>query len=364
MNPQCAKDLIINGNNIGDMAHIKPVAEGGGDEPENLILLCKNCHKEIDSSRNGNQIENQLRAWKSNQRKMIKQHYEKEVETFFELEEIVAPIFRENERIFSSYGPRKNDSRAHHLWLSSEPVLVANNERICSLLTKNMRLFHEHNQEIIQEFIGHADEFKSTREDTVKIRINLFPEEILSIFGIKQCKNGFEDSVSPLQNLIKKLKEEKRFVSLEIEPPILRYKENGKACELRMSDIPRVKQMYFSYYSYKGKRTDLTIKSLRFFLKWLSDHKIPFEIEDYSDLTRLKITSKKGDEYQIKLYYSYCLSESDIQSSEIRSGWLLVNVYNWNGGRFYVSAYDYAKDIGASLFNQNSFFVFCHKEII
>lgn len=27
--------------------YIKPVSEGGGDEPENLITLCKECHKEI-----------------------------------------------------------------------------------------------------------------------------------------------------------------------------------------------------------------------------------------------------------------------------------------------------------------------------
>lgn len=27
--------------------HIKPVSEGGGDEPENLITLCKDCHKEV-----------------------------------------------------------------------------------------------------------------------------------------------------------------------------------------------------------------------------------------------------------------------------------------------------------------------------
>lgn len=27
--------------------HIKPVSEGGDDKPENLITLCKECHKEI-----------------------------------------------------------------------------------------------------------------------------------------------------------------------------------------------------------------------------------------------------------------------------------------------------------------------------
>lgn len=27
--------------------HILPVSQGGGDEPENLITLCKNCHKKL-----------------------------------------------------------------------------------------------------------------------------------------------------------------------------------------------------------------------------------------------------------------------------------------------------------------------------
>lgn len=29
-----------------EVHHIKPVSEGGGDEPSNLITLCKNCHQE------------------------------------------------------------------------------------------------------------------------------------------------------------------------------------------------------------------------------------------------------------------------------------------------------------------------------
>ena len=30
-----------------EVHHIQPVSEGGGDEPENLMTLCKNCHKLI-----------------------------------------------------------------------------------------------------------------------------------------------------------------------------------------------------------------------------------------------------------------------------------------------------------------------------
>lgn len=40
--------LLINIDDGGlNVHHIKPVSEGGGGEPENLITLCKDCHKEV-----------------------------------------------------------------------------------------------------------------------------------------------------------------------------------------------------------------------------------------------------------------------------------------------------------------------------
>lgn len=38
--------LPIDNGNL-NVHHIKPVSQGGGDEPENLITLCVKCHKDI-----------------------------------------------------------------------------------------------------------------------------------------------------------------------------------------------------------------------------------------------------------------------------------------------------------------------------
>lgn len=54
---QCCGELHALKNSFGiylpttdgelDLHHIIPVEEGGGDEPENLITLCRGCHKKI-----------------------------------------------------------------------------------------------------------------------------------------------------------------------------------------------------------------------------------------------------------------------------------------------------------------------------
>ena len=31
-----------------EVAHIKPLSEGGPDDPENMVALCPNCHKKLD----------------------------------------------------------------------------------------------------------------------------------------------------------------------------------------------------------------------------------------------------------------------------------------------------------------------------
>ena len=36
------------GENYVEVAHIKPLSEGGPDDPENMVALCPNCHKKLD----------------------------------------------------------------------------------------------------------------------------------------------------------------------------------------------------------------------------------------------------------------------------------------------------------------------------
>ena len=50
MNPQCRKDLFQDDTNIGELAHIEPNADGGDVSFDNLLVLCRHCHKTIDDN--------------------------------------------------------------------------------------------------------------------------------------------------------------------------------------------------------------------------------------------------------------------------------------------------------------------------
>ena len=51
MNPDCQIELIKDEVSIGEMAHIKARSDGGDVSCDNLLLLCGNCHTQIDRNR-------------------------------------------------------------------------------------------------------------------------------------------------------------------------------------------------------------------------------------------------------------------------------------------------------------------------
>ncbi len=98
MNPICHKKLISGSTNIGEMAHIETHKSGGSSDFDNLILLCKNCHKTEDDSRDREDTEQKLREWKQNRQKKIRKCYEMEFDSIDKLKEVVSPILRENQQ--------------------------------------------------------------------------------------------------------------------------------------------------------------------------------------------------------------------------------------------------------------------------
>ncbi len=232
-------------------------------------------------------------------------------------------------------------------------------------MAKNMNLFHITNKKIIEDFTQHVKAFKSTREDDPKIRIKLFPDGLLSIFGIKKVCDEVVHNVSALQNWVNSLICKDSFISLAIIPqPVLTYWENDEIRMTYLTDAPRVRQIYFSRRLYYPISTNVGIKGMQFFFRWLTDNNVRHEISDYKDLTKITIFSKDDKEYQVRLYYEYCLSEADLQSHPIRNGWIAVNTHIWNGAPVSEDAFNYAQKVGIILFNQTEFFEFCHREII
>ena len=362
MNPVCQTELIKEGVSIGEMAHVKAHRDGGDASFENLLLLCSNCHTEVDSSRT-EVTTYQLREWKANRNGEIERRFAKRYISFEELKEAVTPILARNGQIFDSYGP-ENDAEVnperHRLWLRFEGELIANNRRLEIILTKNKHLLHRENQGVVDIFTAHAREFMRTRGKKDIQRVHLFPQQLLSIFGIAEALVGFPPNLSALQNLISHLEQEERFISLQLgEDARLTYVDDGAEVVLKLKDRPRVQQVLWNGYFFRPHSTDVRIEDLVFLTKWLQANNIQYEFKNICDLTVLTL----NDQYRVRLCYSYVLSLSDLHQMTLQKDDIVVNLHNWNGAPISEHAYEYADKIGVQLFDQNELFVFAHRSI-
>lgn len=364
MNPTCGQHLISGNSNIGEIAHVKPHSEGGSVDFKNLLLLCSICHKQIDDNRQEDTIE-VLNSWKENRNKEIRARFFKAYTSLKELKSVVLPILKDNAQIFNSYGPCENsftDHKRYELWLQFEGELISNNKKISLILKKNKKLFDEKDQDIIDKFILHTKEFIKTRDDSSIPRINLFPKELLSVFGIEpKDETRTPASVSALQNFIAQLVRENRFIELQLEPDqTLVYKERSEKCRLSFNDTRRMWHLFEDGNYFFPVTTKIRLKNLIFILGWLSRNNIHYKFIDFRDLTKLIL----NDEHTIKLYYEYCLSVSDLYDIGDEKDLIIVNLYNWNEKNcISLEAYKYAEEYGFKLFNQKSFFIFAHKNI-
>ena len=363
-NPDCQEKLIdpSANRNVGQMAHISPHSKGGSPSLSNLILLCANCHLKTEPLKEQDEasLALRLREWKKQAIERNEQRFALRLSSFDSLQEKVKPLLERNRQIFEVYGPNSNAPESRKLWLKFENELIANNSVLKCLLTANIDLFHQENKEPVQKFLLHVDEFVRTREDDVKLRQLLFPREILSMFGVERELSSHAPSVSALQNFVLLLKKQNKFIDLEFFPdPTLVYRESGELQKLHLNDRGRVQQIFFSRRLYMPHKTELRLESLVFFLDWLTRNKIKWEFEDYCDLTTLILQVK----YRVKMFYSYCLSVSDLQKTTLSPGDYVVNLHMWNEGPSSSPAIKYAKSIGSVIYNQNQFFAFCHRKI-
>ena len=363
MNPMCQTELIEDATNVGEMAHIIPHAVGGGVSFDNLILLCRKCHTQIDRNATGTTVY-ELQKWKENRNIEIQHKFEKYYNSFEELKNVVVPILERNGQICDNYGPANSDSQSeekHALWLKFEAEIISNNRRLKLILNKNLGLFHNENQQIIDEFVAHTHEFVETRNDNPIQRVMLFPRNLLSIFGIEKddCLR-LVPNVSAIQNFVTHLIDEGRFVQLHLLPnQVLVYRENGNLKKLDLGDRPNVLQILFSGRYYRPITTEVRLADLIFFLEWLVKNNVSYKFKSKKNLTELILNGT----HRIKLCYKYCLSLSDLHEIEIEDGLKVVNLHNWNGATSSKDAREYASKVGITLFNQNQFFIFAHKNI-
>lgn len=366
MNPECTRYLMEFGSSVGEMAHIKANSEGGDTSFGNLILLCRICHKSIGDAQKQNDIgkltEDKLREWKAERNREIKTRFQRRYKSFAELKDAVTHILQENGQIFDSYGPDSRNltnTELHPLWRKFEPTIIANNTKLEAILVANRALLHFSNQKIADRFVSHAREFINTRGDTHIARVNLFPKELLSVFGLAVVHRGYAPNVSALQNLITGLMSQGRFIALDLAPhAILRYRDDdGSETCLHLGDRPHLDQTYFNGYCYTPHTTNMRLESLIFVAGWLHRQSVPWNIPDYQDLTTFVVNNT----YRVKFLYEYTVTDIDMSDIEVTDNLLVVNLHNWNYGPYSEKAIRYATTQGFKAFKQNEFFAFVHK---
>ncbi len=357
MNPNCETELFLTNGDIAEKAHIIPHCDTADNSFENLILLCPNCHTDFDKNSAFNKEE--VKSWKIKRKEELSKIFSQEFDTFQKLEEVVKPILEENQTIYKSYYLKDNPK----LWKKFEEKILVNNQKLKLLFNKNKNLFQKHHEEdfsnlaIVNQLILHIDEFRDTREDDEKIRSVLFPTKINSMFGLEPISGNMLPSVESLECLIKKLQQNDKFVKIILgtKEPFIAYKEEGELVQLFLKDTPRIRQMYFMEYCFKG--VGVRLESLNFALRYLDKNHIPFVIEDPQNLTYVIIKEKP-----FKFIYEYCLSKAELIALAPQKDLSIVNLHNWNGSSCISGeAYAQAKTMNVNLLTMDDYYTYVHQ---
>lgn len=203
-NPNCHKDLITFFNSgkisfLKELAHIiaqKPKGPRGDeilelsqrDEYDNIIILCPTCHSLVDANPDEFSI-TLLKDWKQKHEDILNLMFTDLLfNTRKELRSAIDPLLRENKAIFDTYGPYCDDalnllSDAKQHWDRFILLkIIPNNDRIESLLHKNLELLLDSEKSLLQKFKLHADAFKYNHiSGNRNSAAPLFPPEMANI---------------------------------------------------------------------------------------------------------------------------------------------------------------------------------------
>lgn len=352
MNPNCRCNLFAGTGDIIEKAHIDPYCKTADNFFENLVLLCPNCHTNFD--KNNAFTPQEILSWKKTRQEELKNFFEKKFTTFEELEAAVVPLLMENKTIYENYYKKNNKK----LWDKFEPVILINNRKLKLLLKTNLNLIQKQQEEwysnlaSIHLFMAHIEEFEATRGDDEKNREILFPVEINSIFGVVPVEESLIPSTECLELLIKKLKEQEKFVAIEmgVEHPCILMVENNKTVQVFLDDAPRLRQIYYNYKCFK--KTNVRLESLNFALKYIRNKKVPFKFINDENLREISINHIK-----MIFVYEYCLGQVKLMEMLPEEDTVIVNLHNWNGESCISrQAYERAEKMNVKLLTMDAFY--------
>lgn len=357
MNPKCQKELLRENGDVIEKAHIDPYCETADNSFENLVLLCPTCHTDFD--KNHLFTSEEVLEWKKIRREELEKFFGKKYVSFEELEKAIVPLLTENKILFEGFYLKEN----RKMWDKSEATILVNNRKLKMILLANLELVQCHSNKAysnlmyVQRFIAHVDEFENTRLEEEKIRTNLFPPEIDSMFGITPVEDSIFPSTEALESLIEKLSLKGKFetVVLGIDNPYIQIIEDSKSIKVFLNDAPRLRQLYFDYKCFKS--VGVRLDSLNYALKYIRSRNINFCFLTESNLREIIIRNKK-----LIFVYKYCLNQSDIVQLSPEEESVIVNLHNWNGESCISDeAYEIAETMGVKLLTMKAFYGYVKK---
>lgn len=184
---------------IGEMAHILaagdagPRAEPALDRQErasydNLILLCPNCHTEVDKS-----VEtfpdSLLRGWKQDHKAVILAAFGiQSVSTRDEALRFVQPLLRANESIHQQYGPESatilNPEAEEAIVWKRKMIhqIIPNSQKILLFADKNANLLRGSERIVLELFRQHVDDLAERHLGNNRTIASRFPMEMNRLF--------------------------------------------------------------------------------------------------------------------------------------------------------------------------------------
>ena len=357
MNPGCQAELFRKKGNVIEKAHITPYCKTADNDYENLVILCPTCHTDFD--KNNAFDPEQVKQWKQIRKVELEKLFSKKYSTFEELQKYIAPILSENKTIYENYYLR--DQKA--LWDNFEGRILANNRKLKTILENNLSLIQRHPDEdysnlaIIQQLFIHIEEFETTRGNDEKIRHVLFPKEVNSIFGVSPVEDSLLPMTEALEMLVGKLDAEGKFITavLGVQNPYIQIRENEHYVKVFLTDIPRLRQLYYNYGCFKG--AVVRFESLNFALSYIRSRKVGYTFVQKHNFREILINGTK-----MVFVYKYCLSEADLKQMLPDEKTVIVNLHNWNGKRcISAKAYEFADSINVSLLTMEDFYAYINR---
>lgn len=352
MNPNCKAPLFIgDGDNI-EKAHIDPYSDTADNSFENLVVLCPTCHNNFD--KNHLYSPQDVLNWKKIRQEEVEKFFTTKYPSFSQMKEIVVPLLKENQLIFENYYLGENKG----LWDKFENIIIINNKKLSMIFETNLDLFQDNtnkehsNKKVIEEFLIHAKEFEITRSDEEKNRQVLFPNKVLSIFGLASSENYIIPLTEALEDLIKKLQREGSYCGVELgcDEPKLYYMENGKEETLYLNNPLQFRQVLNDYNSFKQYKVHF--KSLNFALSYLNSRGVQYSFVSDDCLRIIKIKGKK-----IIFVYEYCLSKAFLLDMMPEENTVIVNLHNWNDTlNISTEAYEFADTLNVKLLNMKDYY--------